>query len=120
MSDILEFEIDDFDAGGRLDKTLAQIQSDYSRSRIQALIEAGAVTLNGAVFTKASWKLSEGDKLVVTVPEAVSAEPEPEDIPLDVVYEDSDLLVINKQAGLVVHPGAGNHSGTLVNALLHQ
>jgi len=119
MSIILEFDIDDFDSGDRLDKTLAQIQSDYSRSRIQALIESGAVTLNGQVFTKASWKLSEGDKLVLTVPDAVSAEPEPEDIALDIVYEDADLLVINKQAGLVVHPGAGNHSGTLVNALLH-
>ena len=119
MSIVLEFEIDDFDAGDRLDKTLAQIQSDYSRSRIQALIEEGALTLNGKVFTKASWKLEEGDKLVLTVPDPVSAEPEPDDIALDVVYEDEDLLVINKQAGLVVHPGAGNHSGTLVNALLH-
>jgi len=119
MSIILEFDIDDFDAGDRLDKTLAQIQSDYSRSRIQSLIEDGALTLNGSVFTKASWKLSEGDKLVLTVPDAVSADPEPENIPLDIVYEDSDLLVINKQAGLVVHPGAGNHSGTLVNALLY-
>ena len=92
MSIVLEFEIDDFDAGGRLDKTLAQIQSDYSRSRIQALIEEGALTLNGAVFTKASWKLSEGDKLVLTVPDAVSAEPEPEDIPLDIVYEDEEYV----------------------------
>jgi len=119
MSEVLEFTIDDFDAGGRLDKTLAQIQDEYSRARIQSLIEQGAVTLNGKVFTKASWKLSEGDHLIVTVPEAVEAEPQPEDIPLDVVYEDEHLLVINKQVGLVVHPGAGNHSGTLVNALLY-
>jgi len=119
MSIVLEFEIDDFDSGDRLDKTLSQIQSEYSRSRIRALIDDGAVTLNGKVFTKPSWKLSEGDVLVVTVPEAVEAEPQAEDIPLDVVYEDEHLLVINKQAGLVVHPGAGNYTGTLVNALLY-
>lgn len=119
MSIILEFEIDDFDSGDRLDKTLAQLQSDYSRARIQALIAQGALTLNGGVYTKGSYKLQEGDRLVLTVPEAVEADPQPEDIPLDVVYEDADLLVINKQAGLVVHPGAGNHTGTLVNALLH-
>ncbi|MFK7838941.1 MAG: RluA family pseudouridine synthase [Bdellovibrionales bacterium] len=119
MVRVLEFDIDDFDAGGRLDKTLAQIQDEFSRSRIQSFIDNGDVVLNGEVFTKASWTLQEGDRIVITVPDAVSAEPEPEDIELDVIYEDADLLVINKQAGLVVHPGAGNHSGTLVNALLH-
>ena len=119
MGDVLEFTIDEDSAGGRLDKTLAGLQQEYSRARIQGLIDEGALTLNGVVFTTGSRKLQVGDRLVLSVPEAVAAEPEPEDIPLDIVYEDKDLLVINKQAGLVVHPGAGNHSGTLVNALLH-
>lgn len=119
MSEVLEFTIDENTAGVRLDKALAGLQQEYSRARIQGLIEQGALSLNGGVYSKGSYKMQEGDVLVLTVPEAVSADPEPEDIPLDVVYEDSDLLVINKQAGLVVHPGAGNHTGTLVNALLH-
>lgn len=119
MSEVYEFTVGEEQAGGRLDRVLAEIQDDFSRARIQNLIADEALQLNGRVFTKASWKVSEGDVLSLTVPDAIPAEPEPEDIPLDIVYEDSDLLVINKQAGLVVHPGAGNHSGTLVNALLH-
>ena len=119
MSDVLSFVIEEEFAGQRLDKALASIQSDYSRARIQSLLEDGAVQLNGSVFSKASYKVTAGDEIILSVPEAVAAEPEPEDIPLDIVYEDEDLLVINKQVGLVVHPGAGNHTGTLVNALLY-
>ncbi len=119
MSEVLEFIIAEEQAGGRLDKVLAELQADYSRARIQGLIHDECLALNGRVFTKASWKVSNGDRLTLTIPDAAPAEPDPEDIPLDIVYEDSDLLVINKQAGLVVHPGAGNHNGTLVNALLY-
>lgn len=119
MSETHEFTIGEDTAGVRLDKALAGLQENYSRARIQGLLEDGALSLNGGVYSKGSYKVQDGDVLVLVVPDAVSADPEPEDIPLDVVYEDSDLLVLNKQAGLVVHPGAGNHTGTLVNALLH-
>ncbi len=104
---------------GRLDKMLSAAFADLSRSRIQGLIEQGEVLLNGKVCESASKKISLGDVVELTVPPPVDATPLAENIPLDVVYEDSDLLVINKPAGLVVHPGAGNHTGTLVNALLH-
>lgn len=103
----------------RLDKALADLCPDISRSRLKALIEAGDVTLDGAVITDASRKIGGGARLRVVVPPAEPAEPLGEDIPLDVVYEDDDLIVIDKPAGLVVHPAAGNWTGTLVNALIH-
>lgn len=115
----LNHRVDASVAGERLDKALAILCPDVSRARLQALIKSGHVCVSGIVQTKASAKLEEGDAISVDIPAPVSAEPEAEDIPLDIVYEDADLLVINKQAGLVVHPGAGNWSGTLVNALLH-
>lgn len=105
--------------GLRLDKALADLFSDFSRARLQKLIEAGAVTVGGRVASSASRKVTAGQAIVINVPALVEALPQAEDIPLDVVYEDEDLIVINKPAGLVVHPGAGNYSGTLVNALLH-
>lgn len=105
--------------GSRADKALAALYDDFSRARLQKLIDEGAVRLNGAVLTAASTKVVEGDVFEVIVPEPVAAEPVAQDIPLDVVYEDDDLLVINKPVGLVVHPGAGNWEGTMVNALLH-
>ncbi len=107
------------DAGGRLDKVLAALVDDLSRSRLQALIDEGAVEVNGAPPPGASFKVKPGDVLQLVVPPPVEAEPQPENIPLNIVYEDDHLLVINKPAGLVVHPGAGNWHGTLVNALLH-
>ncbi|MDF1607978.1 RluA family pseudouridine synthase [Hoeflea sp. YIM 152468] len=107
-------------ASGRLDAWLAaELEPDLSRSRIKALIEAGAVTVNGMAARQARHKISPGDTVELTLPEPEDAEPAGEDIPLDILYEDSDLIVINKQAGLVVHPGAGNWTGTLVNALIH-
>ena len=114
----LSFVVDSSGAGQRADKYLSAVCADLSRSRLQALITQGEVTLNGNIL-KASVKLTEGDELIVSVPPPVPCNPEPENIPLDVVYEDGDLLVINKAAGMVVHPGAGNWTGTLVNALLH-
>jgi 23S rRNA pseudouridine1911/1915/1917 synthase len=107
-------------AGRRLDQWLAeQLAPDLSRSRIKGLIEVGAVSVNGASAAEAKLKLKNQDKIAVLLPEPEPAEPEPEDIPLDILFEDKDVIVINKPAGLVVHPGNGNWTGTLVNALIH-
>lgn len=118
MSDELSYTATCEDEGARLDKVLATAWPDQSRSRIKALIEDGQLSLNGISARKMSTKVKEGDVFNLTIPPAEAAEPEPEDIKLDVLYEDDDLLVINKPAGMVVHPAAGNESGTLVNALL--
>ena len=104
----------------RLDKRILELHPDFSRSRIEGLIKAGFVTVNGEAAAKAGQSVGEGDAIVVTIPPPVPAVPEPEDIPLDVVFEDDDLLVVNKPAGLVVHPAPGHFTGTLVNALLHR
>ena len=103
--------------GSRLDRHLAAELPDRSRAEIQRWIKEGRVTVNGAVL-RASHKVGVGEQIVVRVPEPETHELLPEPIPLDVVYEDSDLLVINKPAGMVVHPAQGNWNGTLVNALL--
>ena len=105
-------------AEGRLDAWLAAQVATLSRARIQALIKEGRVTCGG-VAVKANAKPKAGQVLEIVVPAPVSAIPEPEDIPLDIVYEDGDCLVLNKPAGLVVHPAPGHARGTLVNALLH-
>lgn len=108
---------------GRLDKMLAdlvaEMQEGLSRSRLKNLILEGRVLLNDRKCPDPSHIIVEGDRIELIVPAPTDATPEPENIPLDIVYEDEDLLVINKQAGLVVHPGAGNYTGTLVNALLY-
>ncbi|HIP95753.1 MAG TPA: RluA family pseudouridine synthase [Anaerolineae bacterium] len=106
------------DAGERLDKYLAQAISDLSRAQVQRLIAAGRVTVNGVSVNKASLRLEAGDEVVIRVPPPESTEVHPEAIPLSIVYEDDDLLVIDKPAGMVVHPAHGHRSGTLVNALL--
>ena len=103
----------------RLDIRLTTLHPDFSRSRIKGLIEAGLVKVNGVVELKPSAKVEDTDEFDVTIPPPVPAEPEPEDIPLDIIFEDDDLLVINKPAGLVVHPAPGHNTGTLVNAVLH-
>ncbi len=104
-------------AGIRLDRWLAS-RTELSRSRVSALIGEGAVLLNGVPVSAQDKKTAAGDVYEIRVPAPVSATPEPEDIPLDVVFEDDDLIVLNKAAGMVVHPAAGNYEGTLVNALL--
>jgi len=104
--------------GQRLDRFLVRHFPEHSRARLQALIAAGAVRLDGQ-GARASARLRAGQAVELRLPAPVAAEPGPEDIPLMVVYEDTQLLVIDKPAGLVVHPGAGVPSGTLVNALLH-
>jgi 23S rRNA pseudouridine1911/1915/1917 synthase len=107
-------------AGARLDQWLsAALGPDFSRNRVQALIRQGAVAVNGAVVTETKRKTAAGDIVTIEMPEPEPAEPQGEDIPLDILYEDDQLIVINKPAGLVVHPGAGNWTGTLVNALIH-
>lgn len=103
----------------RLDAALARRIPSLSRSRLKTLIGEGRVTLDGATVTEASRKINAGARLAVDLPPAAPAAPEPEAIPLDVLFEDAEVIVIDKPAGLVVHPGAGNWSGTLVNALLH-
>ncbi len=105
------------DAGARLDAFLADSLEDMSRSRAQQLIEEGLVTLEGAAVKK-NRRVSPGERYRAEVPEPEALELTPEDIPLDIVFEDADLIVLNKPKGLVVHPAPGHPSGTLVNALL--
>ncbi|MDX8523264.1 RluA family pseudouridine synthase [Mesorhizobium sp. MSK_1335] len=107
-------------AGQRLDQWLAaRLGPELSRSRVQALIKQGAVSIAGKPVLEAKRKLTAGERVEVLVPAPEPAEPQGEDIPLAILYEDDELIVINKPAGLVVHPGAGNWTGTLVNALIH-
>lgn len=117
--DAASFDIDADHAGARLDKWLSERIESLTRTRLKALIEGGALTRDGEVFTDPSWKLREGERYVLTVPPVTDPAPKGEDIALDIVFEDADLIVINKPAGMVVHPAAGNWSGTLVNALIH-
>ena len=112
------FTIESPEAGTRIDQFLAARVAALSRSRIQDLVKAGHVRLNGRE-TKASTKLRAGDHIALAEPPTAAARTEAEDIALDVLYEDSDLIVLNKPAGIVVHPAAGHWQGTLVNALLH-
>jgi 23S rRNA pseudouridine1911/1915/1917 synthase len=105
-------------AGHRLDRFLADTLGDLSRARIQQLLGEGHVTRDGVTIKDANHRVKGGDIYAVAVPAAVAARPLGQDIPLDVVYEDKDLIVIEKPAGLVVHPAAGNPDGTLVNALI--
>ncbi len=105
------------ESGIRLDKYLSD-HSDLSRTRIQSLCKDGAVTVNG-VSAKSSFKLTEGDMIHAEVPDDEPMDVTAENIPLDILYEDSDIIVINKPKGMVVHPAAGVYSGTLVNALLY-
>lgn len=108
------------DAGGaRLDKWLAEAGIGMSRSRLRALIEEGKVTLNGKPATDPSAKVVAGGTYIVVPPPPLAAEPHAENIPLNVLFEDKHLIIINKPPGMVVHPAAGQETGTLVNALLH-
>ena len=106
------------DAGLRLDAFLAQRLPDLSRSRIQQLLEQGCILVEGKPGKK-NRRLTPGERILLDLPEPAEADPEPEEIPLDILFEDADLLVINKPKGMVVHPAPGHESGTLVNALLH-
>lgn len=114
----IEFRIEEAIAGERIDKFLSDSLPDVSRSYIQKLIKDGQVTVNQKTV-KSNYKLNAGDLLSMEKPELQEPDIEAEDIPLDILYEDSDLLIINKPKGMVVHPSAGHYSGTLVNALMH-
>ena len=105
-------------AGERADQLIARLAPGLTRSAAQRLLEEGAVTRNGQPVKK-NYKAAEGDVLEVALPDPEPAEAVPQDIPLDVVYEDDDVIVVNKPVGLVVHPAAGHPDGTLVNALLY-
>ncbi len=109
--------ISEVEAGQRVDKILKDSFQNLSRARLQDLIKSGDITCNGKK-TKPSYKVKLGELLEINIPEPIADIPEPQDIPLDIVYEDDDLLVINKAVGMVVHPAAGNWDKTLVNALL--
>ena len=111
--------MDEAGAGERLDRWLAAVMPDLSRARLQAIITAGGVLVDGRV-ARPSVRLKTGQAISVRLPAPQPAVPLPEDIPLSVIYEDAHLLVVDKPAGLVVHPGAGRATGTLVNALLHR
>lgn len=110
----IEFELDKT----RLDKALCTLDDTLTRASAVRLTESGDVTLNGKTASKSD-KVKTGDIVEITYPEPVSSEAVPQDIPLDIIYEDDDLLVVNKPKGMVVHPAAGNPDGTLVNALLY-
>jgi 23S rRNA pseudouridine1911/1915/1917 synthase len=112
-------EVDAKEAGDRLDGVLARGLEDFSRSRVKDLILAGAVSINGQTVTEPKYKVKLGETILLVAPEPEEAEPTPENIPLDILYEDDQLIVINKPVGMVVHPAVGNLTGTLVNALLY-
>ncbi|MBX7245800.1 MAG: RluA family pseudouridine synthase [Candidatus Sumerlaeaceae bacterium] len=117
MAEPQTIEVTEEDAGQRLDVFVAAQFEELSRTQAQRLIDSGNVTVASAV-EKASYTVQAGDSVTVQIPEPEAAEPLPESIPIEVVFEDDDLLVINKAPGIAVHPGAGVTSGTLVNALL--
>ncbi|MBY0532725.1 MAG: RluA family pseudouridine synthase [Xanthobacteraceae bacterium] len=106
------------DKGARLDRFLADRIKQLSRTRLKALILEGAVEVSGRTVRDPEYRVNAGDEIALAIPEAEPAKPAAEKIPLDIVYEDKDVIVIDKPAGLVVHPAAGNRSGTLVNALI--
>ena len=114
----LEFTAAPADAGQRLDRWLAGQAGAPSRSALQGLMEAGFVRRNGAPANKKD-KMAAGDRITLTLPDPQPIEAQPQNIPLDIVYEDEHLLVVNKPKGMVVHPAPGNPDGTLVNALLY-
>ena len=102
----------------RIDKAISELYDPFSRSFIQKIIESGNVTADGKVV-KSSFKVSDGMEIKLSVPDLMIPDILPEDIPLDILYEDNDVIVINKPKGMVVHPAAGHYSGTLVNALMY-
>lgn len=116
--EIVKITVEEKDSGQRIDKLLMIYLGDMSRTQIQQLIRQQHVKINGNII-KASYKVEAGDQCEVSIPEPESTDILPENIPLDIVYEDSDVIVVNKPSGMIVHPSAGIYSGTLVNALLY-
>lgn len=116
MSEIIELTLDAF--GQRLDKALVTAVSELTRTQVQRLIKEGQITVDGHAV-KQNYKLAGGETVRIVLPEVVETELVAEDIPLDIRYEDDDMIIVNKPAGMVVHPSIGHESGTLVNAILH-
>ena len=115
----IEIALDASHAGWRLDRALAAVLPSLSRERLKVLTKAGALTRDGKAVRDPATKVKGDERLTLAVPDPEPAHNEPQEIPLPIVYEDEHLLVVDKPAGLVVHPAAGNRDGTLVNALLH-
>jgi len=120
MSELITLDVPAERAGERLDRMLAALLADLSRTRLKALIEAGEVSIDGRNVTDPSARVNSGQHVEIRVPPPIPSRPRPQDIPLLVLYEDDSLIVVDKPAGLTVHPGAGTPDGTLVNALLHR
>src|SRR5690625_837540 len=112
------YNVTEEDRGQRLDKLMVDITEGYSRSQIKTWLEKEHVMVNGEI-AKANYKCQPNDKITWEVPETEPLNLEPKNIPLDIVYEDKDILVVNKKSGMVVHPSAGHYDDTLVNALLY-
>lgn len=118
MAREIKITVDDSFEDIRIDRFLAEYSNELSRSYIQKIIKDGGLTVNDKPV-KAGYRVCENDSIIFTVPDTIVPDIVPEDIPLDIVYEDADVIVVNKPKGMVVHPAAGNYSGTLVNALMY-
>lgn len=116
---VYKITMDEQQNGNRIDLVLSQALPDTSRSFLQKLISSGAVLIDGTVCSSKKQKVEEGQEVTVTVPQPRQLEVKAEDIPLDILYEDSHVLVVNKPKGMVVHPAVGNYTGTLVNAVMY-
>lgn len=114
----ISYLVDNLENDVRIDKWICEQNQEISRSMLQKLLKDNQVTVNGKTVSK-SYKVTDGDEIILEIPEPVELDVLPEDIPIEIVYEDDDLLVVNKPKGMVVHPAAGNYNGTLVNALLY-
>lgn len=118
MERIIELTVAPEDDGTRIDAYLC-VRTEFSRSRISALMLEGAVSVDGKAQAKPAFKVAQGQRIALSVPETRPVDIVPQDIPLDILYQDADVVIVNKPCGMVVHPAAGNEDGTLVNALLY-
>ena len=121
MSDAMleEYTVEESQSGMRLDKFLTEIYPDQTRSFLQKLVKSGEIKVNGKPVIKAGFVVEDGDQVSASIPTPQAVEIEAENIPLDILYEDADVLIVNKPKGMVVHPSAGHYSGTLVNAIMY-
>lgn len=121
MSDAMleEYTVEESQSGIRLDKFLTEIYPDQTRSFLQKLVKSGEIKVNGKPVIKAGFVVEGGDQVSASIPTPQAVEIEAENIPLDILYEDADVLIVNKPKGMVVHPSAGHYSGTLVNAIMY-
>ena len=114
-----EYTVEESQSGMRLDKFLTEIYPDQTRSFLQKLVKSGEIKVNGKPVIKAGFVVEGGDQVSASIPTPQAVEIEAENIPLDILYEDADVLIVNKPKGMVVHPSAGHYSGTLVNAIMY-